>query len=74
MIYSYCIVEEGEAAAVRDRGAGETNEERETRGARAPTTGEYHIQSLHKHSPVRQWRIARRVIFLALHQDWPVIF
>ena len=47
MIYSYCFVEEGEAAAVRGRGAGEANEERETRGTRAPTTGEYHIQSLH---------------------------
>ena len=47
MIYSYCFVEEGEAAAVRGRGAGETNEEREKRGARAPTAGEYHIQSLH---------------------------
>ena len=47
MIYSYCFVEEGEAAAVRGRGAGEANEERETRGTRAPTTGEYYIQSLH---------------------------
>ena len=47
MIYSYCFVAEGEAAAVRGRGAGEANEERETRGTRAPATGEYHITSLY---------------------------
>ena len=47
MLYSWCFAEEGEAFAVRGRGAGETNEEREASGAPTSATGEYQITLRH---------------------------